>query len=153
MSIRDALYNAVHDYPGGAASLAPRMKLAASTLRCMANRNVESHDWPLSRVEQVIAFTKDLRPVHAFCEEHGGVFVPLPVATDETAVSKMLAEAGKDFGAMCESLNAALDDGRVTVKEAADFRQRVYDLCSAAQALEQLVEQRAHEHPLNRAVR
>lgn len=32
MKVKDALYHAVHDYPGGAASLAPRMGVSASTL-------------------------------------------------------------------------------------------------------------------------
>lgn len=151
MSIRDALFKVVHDYPGGANSLAPRMDLAASTLRCMANPTIESHDWPLKRVEQVMALTGDTRPLDALCEEFGGLFVPLADLPEcEEEIGRMIAELGADFGAVCASLNTALADGRVTTKESREFEERVYQLNQAAQALKVLVEKRANANPLNR---
>lgn len=154
MSIRDALFKVVHDYPGGANSLAPRMDLAASTLRCMANPTIESHDWPLKRVEQVMALTGDTRPLDALCEEFGGVFVRLSTLPDgEEEIGRMIAELGADFGAVCASINSALADGRVTAKELKEFEARVYQMNAASQALKLLVERRANANPLNRPPR
>ncbi len=155
MSTRDALHALVHDYPGGASSLAPRVGLAASTLRCMANPSVESHDWPLKRVEQVMALTGDLRPLHALASEFGGVFVPLAAAAEQDAdvLLGQLAELGREFGEVCTALQSAMADGRITHRELRALKDRTYALHQAASALELAIERRAEAQPLFKTAR
>ena len=153
MSVRDALYRLVHDYPGGASTLAVRMDLAASTLRCMASLTIDSHDWSLKRFEQAMAFTGDLRPLHALCAEFGGVFVPVSSAAHgDDALMQTLATAGKEFGDVCATLSTALADQRITHRELAEFEQQVYELVQVAQNLRLQVRERAEAQPLFKAV-
>jgi hypothetical protein len=138
----DALYQAVHDYPGGAPALAPRMGLAASTLLSFANPNCESHRWPLARALQVVAITGDMRPIEAICAEAGGVFVGLGDLGNiaDGRLLKMVSRLLTEFGDVPRELHKVLADGRVKPREAAGFRRQVYELQQAAAALARLVD-------------
>lgn len=142
MAIRDALYDLVHDYPGGAPALAPRMKLAASTLLSMANPNCDSHDWPLKRVEQAIAFSGDHRPVDALCAQFGGVFVPLGdlAGASDSRVLKAASKLAKEFGDVPRRLQEALQDGTLAPRECEALRREVYEMNQAAAALMRVAE-------------
>jgi hypothetical protein len=137
VNVSDAIYHAVHDYKGGAVALAPRMGLAVSTLENMANPNLPSHEFNLRRLDQLLTFTEDYRPLDALCAKHGGVFVRTAgfkgIADD--ALLETLGRLGKEFGDVCGSMNAALADGRVTEKECASFEREVYELTQAAHEL------------------
>lgn len=134
MNDRDALYHAVHDYPGGAVSLAPRMGVAASTLQSMANPNVETHAWPYKRVKQVMQLTEDLRPLEALCTEFGGLFVKLTAGGDKPIeeIYRDLARLAKEFGDIPREVTKALSDGRIKQKEFERIEREVMELQQAA---------------------
>lgn len=136
MKVEDALYHAVHDYPGGAGSLGPRMGLAASTLYGMANPNGGSHPWPLQRFRQVLALTGDKRPLNALCEENGGVFVPVGAAQENLpGALQQLATLSAEFGDVARHAADAMRDGRITPRELAAFDTQVFELIQAAAGL------------------
>lgn len=140
MNVFDAIYHAVHDHPGSAQALAPRMGLQPTTLLNMANPRETTHGWSLRRFRDLLAFTGDRRPLDALCAENGGVFVPVPKAVGaEQDLLATVTRLGKEFGDVCASLNAALADGRVTPRELDDFRQQVYEMNQVAAGLEALV--------------
>ena len=126
MSPEDALYHAVHDYPGGPASLAPRMALSPKTLQNMADTRQGTHPWSLRRFCEVLTLTDDMRPLQALCDENHGVFVRLPrgIASDE-ALLDLLMEHNTAFGAVCEEVRRALADNDVEPAELEAVRQRV----------------------------
>lgn len=148
MSVRDSLYDLVHDYPGGAPALSPRMKLATSTLLSMANPNCESHDWPLKRFEQAMALTGDIRPLEALCQEFGGVFVSIG-RFDHLPPGRVLKEAqhlSKEFGDVSVQLAEILKDGSVTPREVEQLRRQVYEMQQAGAALMRVVELICEKH-------
>jgi len=145
----DALYAAVHDYPGGAAALAPRMGIAASTLLSFANPNCESHRWPLARALQVAALTGDKRPIEAICDEAGGVFIPLGAFAQvgNGTLFKRLTKLASEFGDVPRRIQQALtDDGRISTREWRDIRREIYELQQAAAAVGRVVEQMHDAH-------
>lgn len=146
MDVEDALYHVVHDYKGGAESLAPRMGLASSTLQSMASPKIPTHGWSLRRFRQVIALADDLRPLHALCEEFGGVFIQTAgfKGLSDTALLETMTKLGKEFGDVCQAMHAALADSKVSEREVAEFRQQLYELNQAgAEALNRLEQLKA----------
>lgn len=137
MNVDDAIYHAVHDYKGGPAALAPRMGIAASTLQNMANPAEEAHGWNLKRFRQLLTFTGDTRPLDALCAENGGVFVHTQGfdGISDKALLETMTELCSDFGKVCESVHAALTDGKITHTEVAQVFDRIYTMNQAAAEL------------------
>lgn len=132
MKTEDALYHAVHDYPGGVAELARRMGIAETTLYGMANPNDSSHGWTLKHLRSVLAFA-DKRPLHALCEESGGAF--LPITSDATGLPSMpeqLAKLAAEFGDVARAASDALKDGRITAAELAKIDTQIFELIAEA---------------------
>lgn len=153
MKIEDALYHAVHDYPGGVAELARRMGLASPTLYGMANPNEAGHGWTLKHIRSVLAFTSDKRPLHALCEESGGVFVPLkPDATSIDGMPEQLAKLAAEFGDVARAAQDAMRDGRITPRELAHFDSQIFELISEAANTATRLRQAAQQQPV-RAVK
>lgn len=134
MKVRDALYHAVHDYPGGVADLATRMGLAPSTLQNLANPRIETHEWTLKRIRQLFDFTGDLRIAHAFAAEFGGMFLPLAGGSDggDSDVFRLATSLAKEFGDVVSEIQASMADGRVSQFERERVHQQIYELNRAA---------------------
>ena len=138
MNLKDALYHAVHDYPGGVAALAARMGLAASTLYSMANPNDATHDWPRERLEQAMVFTGDQQIVQSICTLAGGVFVPVAVTHEPVAdVSGQMLSLAAEFGGVARAVQDSVRDGRLTARERDRVAKHLYELIAAAAQLGQ----------------
>jgi hypothetical protein len=150
MKVEDALYHAVHDYQGGAAALAPRMgALSASTLYSMANPRETAHGWSLARFRQLLAFTGDLRPLNALCEEHHGVFLAVPECDRDAATSlQLVADLAADFGDVARSAADAIRDGRVSQTELAKIDTQILELITAAAKLGKKLRVEAERKPV-----
>lgn len=152
MNFKDACYHAVHEYPGGAASLAPRMGLAVSTLQNMASPSQEAHGWNVARLRQLLAFTRDMRPLDALCEEAGGVFVPCAIfaGVSDVALLETVTHMCKEFGDVSGALNEAMADGNITEREFDTIKQQVYELnqatCEFLNRVAQLVKKEKSPH-------
>lgn len=145
MKIRDALYHAVHDYPGGVHELATRLALADSTLQNIANPRIETHEWTLKRIKQVFDFTGDERIAHAFAAEFGGVFLPMPSAevSGGSDLFRASAEVAKELGDIVTELQSALADEKISENERARIHQQIYELTRSAHKLGMLVDRAA----------
>lgn len=143
MNVSDAAYNTVHDYPGGASSLAPRFGtksggvMSPSVLNSKVDPKKDSHHLSLAEASKLMALTGDHRILHALAIEHGFVCVavdddakPCDMAVLE-AVTQVWAKNG-DVGLI---VNAALSDGKIDSKEVMDVKKSVYALQSALQGL------------------
>lgn len=112
---RDAAFNAVHDYPGGAAALAPRLGKNATTL-CHELTGQGTAKLGLLDAVKISKLTGSLAIVQAMCGELGGVFVPL-VGSNDAAGVKGLGVAVREFGEMVGQYAEAIADGRVSANE------------------------------------
>jgi hypothetical protein len=115
MRLRDAAYNVVHDYPGGAESLAPRMGKSSTTLNHEVN-GTGSAKLGGEDMEKITQLSGDLRILHEFATNCGQMLVPLPSAGELPKDDCMmrLAETAKEFGELCREVASDLASGYIT---------------------------------------
>lgn len=126
MNVADAAYAVVHDYAGGAASLAPRMGMSPAVLNSKVNPNTRTHHLTLAEAVELTVKTGDDRIFKAAAQEIGRMLMPLPCADDEAAsdmaVLELVAAVWAGQGDLGQVLNRALCDGVVTQRELDDLR-------------------------------
>lgn len=137
MHVIDAAYATVHDYPGGAGSLAPRVGTTQGVLNSKVNPNTTTHHLTLAESVKLVVLSGDNRIAHAFAHDVGGVFIPgacdLPAC--DMAVLESMTGVFARAGQVGASVHAALADGRVTPKEYAAIERKAYMLRQQAIAL------------------
>lgn len=118
MHLRDVAYNVVHDYPGGAPSLAPRLGKNATTLAHELNGTGVAK-LGLMDAEKITHLAGDLRILEAFATNCGQMLVPLPealaVADDDCMLR--LADTAREFGELCKEVAGDLADGSISDNE------------------------------------
>lgn len=142
MNVEDGIYHAVHDYGGGVAALAPRMKVAPATLYSMANPRITTHTWSLRQFRELLTFSGDMRPLHALCEENGGVFVPMGRFSESTLpeLYRAVHNMARELGDVTREIDESTVDGRISLREAQRIHQQVFELIEAATALSRRVD-------------
>lgn len=118
MDLRDVAANVVHDYPGGAPSLAPRVGMNATTLAHEVN-GTGSAKLGLLAAEKITQRSGDLRILEAFAMNCGQMVVPLPDALNEAGDDCMLklADTAREFGEFCREVGGDLADGKISDNE------------------------------------
>ena len=133
-AIEDAAYNTVHDYPGGAEALAPRMGKSAKVLDSKVSRNVSTHHLTLHEAVQIMGLTGDHRMLRAICR-HLGYLDPIRAVVYEGIADEQLLElvaaVHSETGDVSRSLVAALADGRVTQREFESFDEQTIEAMTA----------------------
>lgn len=133
-AIEDAAYNTVHDYPGGAEALAPRMGKSAKVLDSKVNPKVWTHHLTLHEAVQIMGLTGDHRMLRAICR-HLGYLDPIRAVVYEGIADEQLLElvaaVHSETGDVSRSLVAALADGRVTQREFESFDEQTIEAMTA----------------------
>ncbi len=126
MNVNDAAHAVVHDYPGGAASLAPRLGMSAAVLNSKVNPNTSTHKLCLVEAVTITTLTDDDRILRAFAEECGRIVLTAPDGDDaepsDMAVLELVAAVGGSQGDLFGAIHHGLADGRLTKKELATIR-------------------------------
>lgn len=76
-SIDDAICQVVHDFPGGAVKLAPRVNMNAGTLQNKANPGIETHQLSVKEAVAIQSATGDVRILQAEALTLGYCCIPL----------------------------------------------------------------------------
>ena len=128
MSLQDAFYDTVHDYPGGCESLAPRMKLTPAVLRNKANPNSATNIPSLQDADRVMALTGDYRILHAMAANHGHVAVRVDTQghSGDLAVLELVTRVWATNGNVGAAVDATLEDHVVELRELKKVRAAVY---------------------------
>jgi len=146
MSLRDAAFNVVHDYPGGSVSLAPRLGKSHASL---------SHELTatgtaklgLLDAEKITILTGDLRILEAFATDCGQMLVPLPDATvlmDDDCMLR-LADTARAFGELCKEVGGDLADGKINDNELKRIDRESGELIASLHALRESLARRNAE--------
>lgn len=134
--ILDAALAVVHDYPGGATSLAPRLGKHPATLSHeVANR--PGSKLGLVDAAKITALTGDLRMLNAFAALAGCMVLPLPAHAEAPAGAEAmhhLARLAKEFGDVARVFAESVADGDVSANELASLHREVGELVVTAQA-------------------
>jgi len=128
MNIKDAAYATVHDYPGGSESLGPRMNIVPAVLRNKVNPNSTSHHLTLIEADRLMMMTGDHRILDALAECHGYVLVPVAFDTppSDMAILELVTNVWRHNGDVGRSVDDALADGRITMRELEDIKQSIH---------------------------
>jgi hypothetical protein len=121
--LQAAVFDLIHDYPGGTYAAAQRLGKAETTIRHEAKPPPGGFAKAgLLDVNKLMHSSNDLRVLYALCEEHGGVFIPMPqvdpiAGEDVRSAMARLGGLAKEFGDVMTECSAALADGRVSDNE------------------------------------
>lgn len=144
MNVDDAAYAVVHDYPGGASALAPRMGMSAAVLNSKVNPNTTTHHLTLREAQKLTTLTGDPRILRAAAQETGRIVLDAPngddAAASDMAVLELVAAVGGTQGELFTTIFQSLADGTLTGAEL----QRVDDAASAALAKIAALKRRMH---------
>jgi hypothetical protein len=140
MQLLDAAYHTVHDYPGGAPSLAPRMGKSPHTLNHEVTGN-GSAKLGLVDAAKVCQLTGDYRILYTFAEACGHVCIPLPGGSesDAGAVLEQLAKASGEFADLCYEVCSSAADGRISDNELERISRERLELMGALARLGEAV--------------
>jgi len=137
MNVQDAAYATVHDYPGGASSLAPRMGMPVAVMNSKVNPNTHTHHLSLSEAVRVMAVTGDTRMLRAQCDELG-FLPPIPrvvVDVSDMALLESYTQMISRLGEFSRQFHAALSDGRLTTAEVDQLETWMLDFFAAGEEL------------------
>lgn len=142
MNVIDAAYNVVHDYPGGAESLGPRVEKNPTTLSHEV-AEIGTAKFGLKTAVKVSVFTKDFRILEAFAAACGRMTLPMPELLDgsEDDCLKSLGEVLRESGELVREITSSLADGTISdnefdriAKECGHLVSGVTNLLAAARA-------------------
>ncbi|APW38986.1 hypothetical protein RD110_18710 [Rhodoferax koreense] len=117
MNVLDAAFNTVNDYPGGAASLAPRIGKSGSTLAHEIKKQ-GSAKLGLEDAVKIMDMADNNAILEAMAEHRGCDVIPrLPDLDPASCTGKGLRLMFKEAGAFAEQVVEAEEDGRFTLNE------------------------------------
>jgi hypothetical protein len=144
MHLRDVAFNVVHDYPGGAPSLAPRIGKSSSTLAHELN-GTGIAKLGLMDAEKITQLAGDLRILEAFAMNCGQMIIPLPDALvmgqNEDCMLR-LADTAREFGDLCKEVAGDLADGEISDNELDRIDRECGQLISSLHALRESLARR-----------
>ncbi|MCY0389605.1 phage regulatory CII family protein [Robbsia sp. Bb-Pol-6] len=128
MHIADAAYAVVHDYPGGAESLAPRLGMSSAVLRNKVNPNNTTHHVTLAEALRLSQITGSRVLIDAFATELGLIVIELPAPENcaDGEVLEWMAKTWETNGDIGKEVNATFADSRVEAHEVAKIKDRVF---------------------------
>lgn len=126
MDVTTAAYRLVHDHPGGAPALAPRLGMNGQVLSNKVNPNNATHHLRLDEAAQLSEITGNPVVLFALAEQLGFVCMPAMFSVS-AAASPILALSGliSAHGDVGEAIALALSDGRIDLSELNDIEDAV----------------------------
>lgn len=146
MNLRDVAFNVVHDSPGGAVSLAPRLGKSHTSLAHELNGTGVAK-LGLLDAEKITLLLGDMRILQAFAVNCGQMLVPLPDATalSEDDCMLRLADSAREFGELCKEVGGDLADGQICDNELRCIDKECGELIASLHALREALSKRNRE--------
>jgi len=127
MNVQDAAYHTVHDYPGGAEALGPRVGKRGTSLsaevqirspREAANDLSSRPKFGLLDAVKVMHLSGDHRIFFALASELGYLAVPLPDSTAPAeSCARSVAAVAEEFASLMHEVAIDIADGRISDNE------------------------------------
>jgi hypothetical protein len=139
LTVRDAAYHTVREYPGGARSLGPRVGIDGTYLSQQVNpNNAGRKGLDIDTAVQIQHLAQDYRILHAMALELGHVCIkqsdldgPVEPSNVMESIGSTVAEFSEFVGAVTESVK----DNKVTTRELRDVDKQLGELVQAANNL------------------
>ncbi len=137
MNVLDALFHTVHDHPGGAEALAPRLGKRGTSL-CHEVRPPKGSTAKAGLLDamKIMSITGDHRAYHAMGSELGYVSVPMPHLDDaHEDTMAQLAVLAREFGEVMHEVAVGGADSVITDNELARLQRQWGELVRAGTVL------------------
>lgn len=138
MDVLDAAYNTVHNYAGGADSLAPRIGVSSGQmLRNKVNPSQEQNHLSLAEAARIVGITGDKSIPDAFACMVGCVLIPLVEFSEvsDMALLETYTKLMKELGDFSQEFHQTLSDGRITQSEIGRLDQHMREFQAAGAEL------------------
>jgi hypothetical protein len=117
LSVRDAAYHTVHDYPGGATALGLRLAMSGMLLSHQVNpNNLGKYSLGLEKAVEVQMMAQDYRILHAMARELGHVAVQFDQVHEDNVMGS-IADTVKEFSGYLTAITDSVRDSKVTDNE------------------------------------
>ena len=136
MNVLDAAYHLVHDQPGGAEALGPRLGMSGKLLSNKVRQADATHVLTLSEALRMQQLTGDHRIFLAEAEQLGYIPIPAPNTAAGDNITKDILDAAADFGDYMREVNKALADNIITTNERKELERRLATFMAAAYHLQ-----------------
>ena len=125
----EAKYRVVHDFSGGAAALAPLVRMNPGTLSNKVNPSVETHHLTIDEAVAIQHTARDCRILYAEAHLLGHTCIPLGefASISDTELLDAYARYHAEVGETAEAIRASLADGRVTPAEFAHIDREMME--------------------------
>lgn len=144
VGLQDAMYDTVHDYPGGATALAPRFtsrrtgSMSPGVLSSKVDPNKDTHHLMVLEADRLMSLTGDFRILHALALNHDHVCLPVPRGGNhacDMAILEMVTRVWETHGDVGRAVTGALSDLRIEHHEVEQVRRAVYRVQLALQTM------------------
>ncbi len=134
LDVLDAAYHTVHEYPGGVAALAVRMRMSSNTLTHKVNLNNSTHHLTLREAVAMQHMSGNVAVLQAMAEALGYVCVKAKPAASGDPLHQVM-EMTAEFADVLHAASDAISSGSVTPNAMRRFDHQVAELQAAANAL------------------
>jgi hypothetical protein len=137
MDIDDILYGLVHDYPGGVATMAIRVKENENTLQKRVDPNTTTHHTPVKLAARIADVANSDDVAKWFAARRNMVCIPVPVDDDKSdmALLDLYLSDGEERGQWSSAVKVALADGMVDAGEYERINKEYLECCAAGAQL------------------
>lgn len=136
MNVIDAAHRIGLTYPGGIEALAVRMGKNPAVLRSKLNPHCATHGLMLEEAVHMQSVTGQRDIVVAMAQELGGVYVQQDVSADAAGLAQDIVGTVAQFGRWMQRIEGAMDDDRVTLREAKELQGCLIDMIARASRLQ-----------------
>jgi hypothetical protein len=133
-TLLDEAYHVVHGYPGGARSLAPRLRKSEAQL-CHEVSGTGAAKFGLVDAANITSLSGDLRILNAFAAHCGCMVLPMPHSDGSSDVLHQVAATSRDFANLVAHIVDAEADHAITGNELAEAERLWGVLVSQGQAV------------------
>lgn len=132
--IQRAVFDAVERFPSRRRrhEIAEVADASVNAITKQLNPNGSDSNITLRTIVATLIVTGDREPIHTICNAFGLIAVEKPESGDAEATLAALVRAGEQFGELCRSVRAAMEDGTITRDEAKKIQRECYAMASLA---------------------
>ena len=128
-----AVYNTVHDFPGGARALATYLSVRPGTLSNKADPACDTHHLNVSEALAIMLVADDYRILHALAVEthHGLIQLSDLTGTSDMELLDAYTRMNKELGDVAAAMGRAFADRILTRTEYGGIRREIFQAINA----------------------
>jgi hypothetical protein len=140
--IDQAMYDLVHDYPGGAVALAPLVRMNAGTLSNKVNPMMDSHHLTVAEAVQIQLIRQAFPLFHAEARAFNQIAIPMPSVQpcSDMDILDAWAHWHQDTAETAMMIKQILDGVEISKRDLAELKREIFEDAQRELELLQILE-------------